>query len=453
MRPLRPFQILLIIPVGSLAVDGACLGISAQVSTCSDFSRAAEFVADRPLDAVLISASEASMQPALEFVKTFRSVSYIPVILVTSTSSEELAVEALNAGVNLYLKHPLAPEAVAGPLSRLLRHVPGLADSAESPLAGAEHLIGQSRCLGELREYVRRIARFQSHVLITGETGTGKEVIAELIHRNSPRSSRPFVSLNSTAIPDSLLESELFGYERGAFTGATGMHRGKLALAHTGTIFFDEIGDISAAVQAKLLRAIDGKAIYRLGGEKEIPLDVRILAATNQDLDTAMEQNRFRRDLYYRLNVVRIKIPPLRDRPDDIPPLIDHYVSHFNSAFGLRVEGFTPRALDRLVCYDWPGNVRELKNVLEAIFVNLPGRRVDTAGLPPYISQYIGKPGEPSEREAMLRALTATNWNKTKTADQLHWSRMTLYRKMATYQIARRPAASRVKVAAKAAAS
>src|ERR1019366_4550943 len=151
MRPLRPFQILLIIPVGSLAVDGACLGISAQVSTCSDFSRAAEFVADGPLDAVLISASEASMQPALEFVKTFRSVSYIPVILVTSTSSEELAVEALNAGVNLYLKHPLAPEAVAGPLSRLLRHVPGLADSAESPLAGAEHLIGQSRCRSEER--------------------------------------------------------------------------------------------------------------------------------------------------------------------------------------------------------------------------------------------------------------------------------------------------------------
>jgi two-component system response regulator HydG/two-component system response regulator AtoC len=273
--------------------------------------------------------------------------------------------------------------------------------------------------------------------LITGETGTGKELVAELIHSNSPRRRNAFVCLNSTAIPDSLLESELFGYERGAFTGAVGTHRGKLALAHKGTLFFDEIGDISVSVQAKFLRAIEGKSVYRLGGENELAFDVRILSATNQDLDLAMRENRFRRDLYYRLNVIRIHVPPLRDRREDIPVLLEHYISQYNSSFGLRIEGFTVEALSQLISYDWPGNVRELKNVVEAIFANLPSRQVDTAGLPACVAKYLCNPSKPAERDALLSALVATNWNKTRAADRLHWSRMTLYRKMAAYNIVR----------------
>jgi DNA-binding NtrC family response regulator len=288
-----------------------------------------------------------------------------------------------------------------------------------------------------LREYIGRISGCHSNVLITGETGTGKELVAELIHSNSPRRLNAFVCLNSAAIPDPLLESELFGHERGAFTGAIGTHRGKMALAHKGTLFLDEIGDLGTSAQAKLLRAIDGKPIYRLGGEKELAYDVRILAATNQDLDAARQQNRFRSDLYYRLNVVRIQLPPLRDRREDIPILLDHYIGHFNSSLGLRIAGFTRDALNQLLFYEWPGNIRELKNVVEAIFATVPNRRVDVLELPPCVGKYLSTLQKPAERDALLSALFATNWNKTQAADRLHWSRTTLYRKIATYNIVR----------------
>jgi len=451
---LRQDKILAVAPADSLPLDVASLGLPAKIVSCADFARALELFVDLDPDAMLISAGEISIQPAIRFVQRIRCESQVPCVLVTSKSSEDLAIDALNSGVSLYLRHPIDAATAAGPLFRLLRRdVRESAGSAALPLSGGERLVGQSKPLCALREYICKVAPYHSNVLITGETGTGKELVAELIHTNSPRRARPFVCLNSTAIPDSLLESELFGYERGAFTGAIGMHRGKLALAHTGTVFFDEIGDISSAVQAKLLRAIDGKPVYRLGGEREIPLDIRILAATNQDLDIAMEQNRFRRDLYYRLNVVRIKIPPLRDRPDDIPTMINHYIARFNASFGRRVEGFTSEALSQLVSYHWPGNVRELKNVLEAIFVNLPGRRVDSTGLPPCVTQYMATPGRPSERDALFNALVATDWNKTEAARQLRWSRMTLYRKMATYSIGRKPVASRTSAASSQAAS
>jgi DNA-binding NtrC family response regulator len=408
-----------------------------QATASTDFTDALDLFNRGEFTAVVICASATCLIEALRFVRQVRLVTrHLPIVLVTSHSSEQLAIDALNSGVTVYLRHPLDADGAGRLTAAISQNGSTLADAAD-PLDGDDRLVGSTLPMSGLRDRIKKAARCHSNVLITGETGTGKELVAELIHQNSPRRSCPFVCLNSTAIPDSLLESELFGYERGAFTGATASHRGKLALANTGTIFFDEIGDTSALVQAKLLRAIDGKAVYRLGSDREIPLDVRILAATNQDLDSAMEQGRFRRDLYYRLNVVRIQVPPLRDRREDIPQLVAHYVTHFNRRFGEQVEGFTPDAMGLLISYCWPGNIRELKNVVESTFVNFSGYRIGVASLPPCITTTSANGTPRSEREQLLMALAATNWNKTKAAERLCWSRMTLYRKMASYNVAR----------------
>lgn len=289
----------------------------------------------------------------------------------------------------------------------------------------------------EIKAYIGKVALTNSIVLITGETGTGKELVAELIHNNSLRQEMPFVCLNCAAIPDGLLESELFGYEKGAFTGAYSNKDGMLKLADGGTVFFDEIGDMSPFAQAKVLRAIESKTVYRLGGMRNISLDVRVIAATNQDLDHSVAEGKFRKDLYFRLNVARIHIPPLRDRKEDIILLLDYYIQELNRQFGLNVEGFDEEALDYLLCYDWPGNVRELKNLLEAIFISLPSRRITLLDMPkPFRRHLKDTEGLPqNERDRLLAALFSTNWNKSKAAQKLHWSRMTLYRKMAKYQI------------------
>ena len=221
-----------------------------------------------------------------------------------------------------------------------------------------------------------------SNVLITGETGTGKELVAELIQQSRSRRPQPFVCINCAAIPDTLLESELFGYEKGAFTGANTASEGKLKLADGGAIFFDEIGDMSPYAQAKILRAIESREVYRLGGKRRIPLNVRVLAATNHDLEQSVARGQFRKDLYFRLNVARIHLPPLRERREDIVPLCHYYLRTLNQHFGRQVEGFTDEVLARLIRHDWPGNVRELKNLLEATFVNDPAQRIALVDLP-----------------------------------------------------------------------
>jgi transcriptional regulator with PAS, ATPase and Fis domain len=261
--------------------------------------------------------------------------------------------------------------------------------------------------------------------------------VAQLIHENSARRDKPLVSLNSAAIPESLIESELFGYERGAFTGAQVPHEGKLLAANRGTAFLDEIGDISPAVQAKILRAIENKKIFRLGSTQSQELDVRILAATNQDLEAATEQYRFRSDLYYRLNVIKIEIPPLRDRIEDIPFLVDHYVRHYNAKFHRNVTGLRTGSLDLLSTYRWPGNVRELRNVMEAAFVNLPNAVEGIVDLPAVAFRQFTRsaPFHSSERSNLIRVLSSTAWNKTDAARALHCSRMTLYRKISRYKV------------------
>jgi len=392
--------------------------------------------ADEPPDAIVVIVPGG--RAGLALVEEFKRSSLLyPVLFIVKESSEELAVASLNAGITRYLREPVSDDVLLDEISAVVRRSPA-APSTEPPLRGGERLVGDGPSLCSLRSRIARAARCNSNVLITGETGTGKELVAELIHENSARRQRPFVSLNSTAIPDSLLESELFGFERGAFTGAQQAHDGKLLAANQGTIFFDEIGDTSTAVQAKLLRALDGKQIYRLGSNKATPLDVRIVAATNQNLEEAVADNRFRRDLYYRLNVIRLTLPPLRERLDDVPQLAAHFIRELNGVFGTQVERLSPVAIDGLLTHNWPGNIRELKNILELAFVSLPNPDATTLELPSEFTRRTVDRDEMSfgERDRIIRTLVATNWNRSRAADRLRWSRMTLYRKLERYRIA-----------------
>lgn len=288
-----------------------------------------------------------------------------------------------------------------------------------------------------LREYIPKVARSEANVLITGETGTGKERVAESIHQESPRRNQPFVCVNCAAIPDSLIESELFGYERGAFTGAQEGYPGKLRLANGGTVFLDEIGDMSLAAQAKVLRVIESREVFPLGGRRVAAINSRFIAAINQDVEPLIAEHRFRRDLYYRLNVARILLPPLKDRKEDIPELFAYYLDQFNQRFDENVGKPRQELLNCLMCYDWPGNIRELRNLVEAIFIDPPRGPIAVVDLPESFRRIFAGYASASvpEKERLVSTLCETNWNKSQAAVQLNWSRMTLYRKIAKYQI------------------
>lgn len=366
----------------------------------------------------------------------------IPIILIARTSSEEQAIAALKAGINDYIKPPFAADELIAAVRRCLpdrmaqKSAKGFADTAPG-LSEGHRMVGESGAMCEIKAYLGKIAGTDSTVLIMGESGTGKELIAEMIHGQSPRRDGPFVCVNCAAIPDPLLESELFGYERGAFTGALSMREGLLKQASGGTIFFDEVGDMSLYAQAKVLRAIETKVVCPLGGKRSAAVDIRIIAATNQDLKRLMEEGKFRQDLYFRLNVTRLCLPPLRQRKEDIPLLLTYYLQELNRRFGREVQGFTEQALTCLIRYGWPGNVRELKNLVEAVMVDHPSRWIDVEDFAELLDHGSQEEvPQQTERDHLLAVLFATNWNKSKAAQQLHWSRMTLYRKIEKYHIA-----------------
>jgi DNA-binding NtrC family response regulator len=371
-----------------------------------------------------------------------RRASKVPIILITPESSERLAIAALKAGISDYFTHPVSFGGLLASVKRWLAPAAVPTSSHVSVAQGANGLrrmIGDGARMREVNAFIERLASTESNVLITGETGTGKELTAELIHRASRREGRPFLCINCAAIPDSLLESELFGHERGAFTGAHVSSAGKIKLADGGTILFDEVGDMSPYAQAKILRLIESKEIERLGGRRSLPVDVRVIAATNQDLERLLAEGRFRKDLYFRLNVARIHLPPLRERMEDLPALVAYYVQQFNRDFDREIEGVTDEALDALRGHEWPGNVRELRNLIEIVFTNLRSRSISLADLPPAYRHSPSSGAETRcdhERERLLAALLATKWNKSRAAERLHWSRMTVYRKMAKYRLA-----------------
>lgn len=299
-----------------------------------------------------------------------------------------------------------------------------------------EQIIGTSVPITKITSSLAKVAATDCTVLITGETGTGKELAAKLIHRHSSRRQKPFVVINCSAIPDTLLESELFGHERGAFTGAVVKREGAILSANQGTVFFDEIGDMSPYAQAKLLRTIENKEVWPVGGKRSLSVDIRFIAATNRDLEQLMKEGMFRADLYYRLNVARIMLPPLRERQGDIALLLDYFRQRYNRQFGKKVEGFTEEAVAALMDYDWPGNIRELKNLMESSFIHAD-QRISLENLPESFRQWLRESETPGqdERTRLITALFNANWNKVKAAQQLKWSRMTLYRKMAKYGV------------------
>jgi DNA-binding NtrC family response regulator len=294
-------------------------------------------------------------------------------------------------------------------------------------------IVGESAALQRVRETIGRVSPSEVNVLISGESGTGKELVAELIHRSSTRSKGPFVSVNCAAIPDSLLESELFGHAKGAFTGADCSREGKFSEADGGTLFLDEIGDMSHYAQAKVLRAIETKRIDRLGARGGHLVNIRVLVATNRNLEQMMSTGQFRQDLYFRLNVIELNLPPLRERKEDIASLVTHFTSVFNRRFGADLSRFSDEVLDALCSYHWPGNVRELRNLFEAIYINSPPRILSLGDLPESFRRRLAS--APSDKSRMLDALASTQWNKSKAAKSLGWSRVTLYRKLAQYHV------------------
>jgi len=363
----------------------------------------------------------------------------VPVVLVTGRATVDSAMEAIHAGAYEYLDKPLSLPALGRVLSRAIeKRAHALASRAAGPLPPAplENVAGRSPAMLEVFKTVARVAPGRTSVLIFGESGTGKELVARALHRLSPRAERPFVPVNVSAIPEGLLESELFGHVRGAFTGATATRRGLFDEADGGTLFLDEIGDLSAALQAKLLRALQEQRIKPVGGNEEHPVDVRLVAATHRDLEAMVRAGRFREDLFYRLNVIAISLPPLRERREDIPVLVEHFLGRHERDTGLRAPALSSEALAALKAYDWPGNVRELENVLQrAVLLSTHGT-IGPDALPPAIvsgvrPQVSGAPFAPLRDMVdayVLQVLEHTRGNRSEAARILGISRRTLHR-------------------------
>jgi len=371
----------------------------------------------------------------------------VPVVMMSGKANLADAVRATKLGAFQFLEKPLTPEGVLVALRGALELSRTRAENRRlhEALGHADPLVGVSGAMDDLRVLIARIAPTEARVLITGESGTGKELVASAIHRQSTRGTKPFVCVNSAAIPRDLVESEMFGHEKGAFTGATERRFGRFELADGGTLFLDEVGDLSAEAQAKLLRVLETGIIERLGGEKPVSITVRVIAATNKDLGKAVQDGRFREDLLFRLNVIPVHIPPLRDRPDDVPPLVRHFAAR-QAARLARPLTVDAGALQLLTTYPWPGNVRELANIVERLAILGTGDAItadDVARvLPADGPRPAGGSDEPwtdvaladaldrYERNLIARALSAAHGNVAEAARRLSTDRANLYRRM-----------------------
>jgi nitrogen regulation protein NR(I) len=392
----------------------------------------------------------------------------VPVVMITAHGSVESAVEAVKLGAFDYLEKPFEQEQIRQVVAKAINTY-ALARRDARPEEPSERgrfrLVGQSPAIQQIYGVVEKVANTPSTVLITGESGTGKELIARALHENSSRHAGPFIKINCAAIPKTLMESELFGYEKGAFTGAVGAKPGRFELAHGGTLFLDEIGEIPVEMQVKLLRVLQESEFERVGGIKTIKVDVRLVTATNRDLLAEVGAGAFREDLFYRLNVVPIHIPPLRERREDIPLLADHFIAKFNDRLRKEITSILPDAVERLVAYQWPGNIRELENLMERTMLFCEGPDIRVSDLPVEVTGAVlapaatpapaaaGAPGaaagdeaarpapeslkeavrvetERVERELIQKALDATGGNVTQAARKLKISRKSLQTKM-----------------------
>jgi DNA-binding NtrC family response regulator len=370
------------------------------------------------------------------------------IIVMTAYASVDTAVQAMKQGAHDYITKPFDPETLermvraAVEKRRLQKENVQLKQSLEQ-LETFSEIVGKSGATQQVLEMIQTVATTDATVLIRGESGTGKELVARAIHAHSNRRYMPIVIVNCGALPEGVLESELFGHERGAFTGAQYRRKGKFEMADGGTLFLDEIGDVGLKTQMDLLRVLEEKAIYRVGGNVRIPVDFRVVTATNRDLEAAVAEKTFREDLYYRLNVFTIRIPPLRERREDIPMLAEHFLGKLVRSMNRAIEGFSPEAMAVLVGRDWPGNIRELKNAIErAAVVRLQGR-IQPEDFPFTSSGGVGDPVASGKSLADLeklhvaKVLKETGWNISRAARLLEIDRVTLYNKMRRYGIER----------------
>ena len=370
------------------------------------------------------------------------------VILMTAFGTIDSAVQAMRDGAYDYVTKPIELDRLELLVERALKRQHLLRENRElrnelNRRFSVSGIIGRSTAMMHVLQQVEQVAPTNATILILGESGTGKELIAKAIHHHSRRAEARMVSVNCAALPETIVESELFGHERGAFTGAHTMRRGRFELAHKGTLFLDEVGDLSVAIQVKLLRVLQEREIERVGGQHPIPLDVRLIAATNQDLAEALADGSFREDLYYRLRVVAIEIPPLRKRLEDIPLLLEHFLEFFGKEHNKPGKRFSPAATKALCGYTWPGNVRELRNLVESLVVTSRADEIGVNNLPqaivpdkepPNVVVPMGKPLSEVERIYMLKTLDLLGGNKSRAAQILGIGKKTLYRRLQEFE-------------------
>jgi two-component system response regulator HydG len=422
-----------------------------DVIEANDGAAAIEKVSAGPFDLVLmdIRMLKVSGIAALEQIKRINPV--IPVILMTAYSSVETAVDALKKGAYDYLTKPLDFDRLRHTMQLAMEHVQLQEENRRLKQSIGEHfdrrnIIGSSPAMVRLLETVAQVAPTEATVLITGESGTGKELIAGALHANSERKNGPFVKVNCGALTETLLDAELFGHEKGAFTGAVRRKEGRFQQAHTGTIFLDEVSEMSPGMQVKLLRVLQERELTRVGGEAVVAVDVRVIAAANRNLTDLVAAGSFREDLFYRLNVIAMEMPPLRQRRVDIPLLAQHYLTILSRKNNKTVKGYTPAAMDLLIKYDWPGNVRELINAVEGAVILCRGEYLEPDDLPmahadprrgpaspPHLAHEAGMSLEDAEKAAILNAMEAAAGNKSAAARRLGITRKTLHKKLKLY--------------------
>jgi len=420
---------------------------SYEVHTAESGAQALDILSETHADVMLSDLRMPVMDGITLMKRALASSPDLVCILLTAYGNVETAVEAMRQGATDFLTKPVNLKELELVLERVLRSRNAetenrqLREQLDSKF-GMENIIGTSPQMQEVFDTVRQVAGSRATVLIQGESGTGKELVAKAIHQLSSRNRAAFVPVHCAALSSTLLESELFGHEKGAFTGAAERRKGRFEMADGGSLFLDEIGEIDASVQVKILRALEERTFERVGGQETVDVDTRLIAATNRDLKKMVAEGAFREDLYYRLYVVVITLPPLRERTGDIPLLLKHYLDEFNRENGRDLEGFSAEALNLLSSYGWPGNVRELRNVVEQAVVLSRGKRIGVKDLPAHIRETGGDGAtapvgqgtlEELEKQAIAQALKAAGGNRTRAAEQLGISRRTLHRKISEY--------------------
>lgn len=417
-----------------------------DVAVAASGKEALEKLAAESWDIYLIDIK----MPGMDGLELQRKITEInpqaTIIIMTAYASVDTAVSAMKQGAYDYIVKPFDPDELEHLIRNAVERKNLLSENIRlrekiDEMARFHEIIGQSPAIRRVLEQVSLVAPSDTTVLIRGESGTGKELIARAIHANSPRRYMPIIIVNCGALSEGVIESELFGHEKGAFTGALYRRKGKFELADGGTLFLDEIGDISLKTQVDLLRVLEEKKIFRVGGNTPIPVDFRLIAATNKDLEAMVADRTFREDLYYRINVFSIAIPPLRERREDIPLLVEHFIERFARSMNKPIRGISRDALNLLMSYDWPGNVRELQNAIERAVLVCRGREIQPGDLPLHINDTrelpLGKSLADVERQHIQRILRETEWNISQAARVLGIDRVTLYNKIRKYGLAR----------------